>query len=286
MAGEHPGLVCFASALVGSPVSGLLCRHRGQGTRCRRLDVRSRFRIANGFYLQDADGHYWVAAKDLKDAEEKARKRFPNDKFSLRQDEDVLDTWFSAGLWPFSILGWPKQTADLETFYPTTVLETGWDIIFFWVARMVMLGIKLTGKMPFREVYCHPLVRDAHGRKMSKSLGNVIDPIDVIEGATLDKLNAQLLAGNLDPREVEKAMKGQVKDFPKGIPQCGSDALRFSLCNYTSGGRDINLDVGRIEGYRHFANKIWNATRFAMLKLDDGFVPAEQVRFSRGMCLS
>jgi valyl-tRNA synthetase len=132
--------------------------------------------------------------------------------------------------------GWIGQTPDLDNFYPAAVLETGWDILFFWVARMVMTGIKLTGRMPFREVYCHPLIRDAHGRKMSKSLGNVIDPIDVIDGTTLERLHEQLRAGNLDPREVEKAIKGQVKDFPKGIPQCGSDALRFSLCNYTSGG--------------------------------------------------
>lgn len=188
------------------------------------------------------------------------------------------------------------QTADLEKFYPATTLETGWDILPFWVARMVMLGIKFTGKMPFSEVYCHPLIRDAHGRKMSKSLGNVIDPIDIIQGTSLEKLHEQLYVGNLDPKEVELAKKGQVKDFPKGIPQCGTDALRFALCNYTSGGnhyrlfyllhdillilgvfigRDINMDVSRIEGYRHFCNKLWNAVKFAMMKLGDDFVPNE-----------
>ena len=128
------------------------------------------------------------------------------------------------------------KTPDYEIFYPATVLETGWDIIFFWVARMVMLGLKLTGKMPFEEVICHAMIRDAHGRKMSKSLGNVIDPIDVVEGASLEKLHGQLLSGNLPPKEVEIAKKGQKADFPNGIPQCGTDALRFALCAYSSGG--------------------------------------------------
>jgi valyl-tRNA synthetase len=122
-------------------------------------------------------------------------------------------------------------------FYPATILETGWDILFFWVARMVMLGLKLTGKMPFEEVICHAMIRDAHGRKMSKTLGNVIDPIDVIEGATLEKLHGQLLSGNLPQHEIEMAKKGQKADYPKGIPQCGTDALRFALCAYSSGGQ-------------------------------------------------
>lgn len=129
-----------------------------------------------------------------------------------------------------------QQTSDYELFYPATVLETGWDILFFWVARMVMLGIKLTGKMPFEEVICHAMIRDAHGRKMSKSLGNVIDPIDVIEGTTLEALHNQLLSGNLPPKEIDFAKKGQKADFPRGIPQCGTDALRFALCAYSSGG--------------------------------------------------
>lgn len=128
------------------------------------------------------------------------------------------------------------QTEDFENFYPNSILETGWDILFFWVARMVMLGLRLTDKMPFPEVYCHAMIRDAHGRKMSKSLGNVIDPIDVIEGAELEALHQKLLGGNLDEKEVLKAKQGQKKDFPKGIPQCGTDALRFALCAYTSGG--------------------------------------------------
>lgn len=172
------------------------------------------------------------------------------------------------------------QTEDLQRFYPASILETGWDIMFFWVARMVFFGIKFTGQMPFKEVFCHPIVRDAHGRKMSKSLGNVINPIDIIEGVSLEVLHEQLLQGNLDPKEMNKAKEGQRKDYPKGIPQCGADALRFTLCAYVSGGRDVNLEVARVEGYRHFCNKLWNATKFALLKLQDGFVPNEtdQVR--------
>lgn len=141
------------------------------------------------------------------------------------------------------------QTFDLEHYYPASLLETGWDILFFWVVRMVMLGLRLTNKMPFSEVFCHAMVRDAHGRKMSKSLGNVIDPIDVIEGCTLERLHAQLLEGNLDEKEIAKAKSGQKSDFPKGIPQCGADALRFALCAYTTGGERYaksSLSVERI----------------------------------------
>ncbi|KAG9018677.1 hypothetical protein FRB90_010593 [Tulasnella sp. 427] len=229
-----------------------------------------------GLEQDDADGANWVAGRTYDEALGKAKKLdiVQGKNFTLKQDEDVLDTWFSSGLWPFSTVGWPDKTQDFSTFYPATILETGWDILFFWVARMVMLGIKLTDKVPFGEVLCHALVRDAHGRKMSKSLGNVIDPIDVIEGTSLESLHAKLLEGNLDDREVLKAKQGQKKDFPKGIPQCGSDALRFALCAYTVGGRDINLEILRVEGYRKFCNKIWNATKFAMLKLDDDFTPA------------
>ncbi|KAI8884165.1 hypothetical protein K501DRAFT_284983 [Backusella circina FSU 941] len=164
-------------------------------------------------------------------------------------------------------------TEDFERFYPASMLETGWDILFFWVARMVMLGIQLTGKVPFAEVLCHAMIRDAHGRKMSKSLGNVIDPVDVIEGISLEGLHKKLQEGNLDPKEIKKAESGQKADFPKGIPQCGTDALRFALCAYTTGGRDINLDISRVEGYRKFCNKLWNATRFALMKLGDDFKP-------------
>uniref|UniRef100_A0A8C2Z2A2 valine--tRNA ligase n=1 Tax=Cyclopterus lumpus TaxID=8103 RepID=A0A8C2Z2A2_CYCLU len=219
-------------------------------------------------FLQDMDGHYWVSGKSSEEAREKAAKRFnvSADKITLRQDEDVLDTWFSSGIFPFSIFGWPNETQDLNVFYPGTLLETGHDILFFWVARMVMMGLKLTGKLPFKEVYLHAVVRDAHGRKMSKSLGNVIDPLDVITGISLEGLHALLMDSNLDPLEVEKAKQGQTSDYPNGIPECGTDALRFALCAYTSQGRDINLDVNRILGYRHFCNKLWNA-EFCLLNL-------------------
>ncbi|XP_073703897.1 valine--tRNA ligase [Garra rufa] len=174
--------------------------------------------------------------------------------------------------------GEQSMSEDLRVFYPGTLLETGHDILFFWVARMVMMGLKLTGKLPFKEVYLHAVVRDAHGRKMSKSLGNVIDPLDVITGITLEGLHAQLVDSNLDPLEVEKAKQGQKSDYPSGIPECGTDALRFALCAYTSQGRDINLDVNRILGYRHFCNKLWNAVKFAMKTLGEGFVPWEKAQ--------
>ncbi|KZT55595.1 hypothetical protein CALCODRAFT_436976 [Calocera cornea HHB12733] len=220
-----------------------------------------------------SDGKNWVVGRTMDEAKQKAADVAQGKPFTLEQDEDVLDTWFSSGLWPFSIQGWPNETEDFKRFYPSTFMETGWDILFFWIARMAMLGVYLTGKMPFQEVFCHAMVRDAHGRKMSKSLGNVIDPVDVIQGIALESLHQQLYEGNLDEKEIQKAIAGQKKDFPNGIPQCGTDALRFALCAYTTSGRDINLEVLRIEGYRKFCNKIFNATKFAMLKFEDGFVP-------------
>lgn len=223
----------------------------------------------------ESNNEYWVSGRTEEEAAEKAAKKFgvPLEKVTLAQDEDVLDTWFSSALFPFSIFGWPEQTDDLFAFYPGTLLETGHDILFFWVAKMVMLGTKLMGKLPFTEVLLHSIVRDAHGRKMSKSLGNVIDPIDVILGISLEDLHKQLLTSNLDPAEVERAKNGQRQDYPRGIPECGTDALRFALCAYMTQGRDINLDINRVEGYRHFCNKIWNATRFALLSLGDSFQP-------------
>ena len=215
-----------------------------------------------------ANNDSWIVARSLEDAQKEAEKRANGRKYTLEQDEDVLDTWFSSALWPFSTMGWPKQTKDLEHFYPNSILETGWDILFFWVARMVFFGNTLTGKMPFKEVFCHPMVRDAYGRKMSKSLGNVIDPTDVITGQNLQKLHDDLRMGNLPEKEIVKAEDGQKKLYPKGIPQCGTDALRFALCNYTSGGRDINMEIGRVEGYRKFCNKLWNATKFGLFRLD------------------
>lgn len=226
--------------------------------------------------MQPEDQNEWVVGRTYEDAFGKAKAKHPDvapEKIKLEQDPDVLDTWFSSGLFPFSSLGWPNETADLKAFYPTSLLETGHDILFFWVARMVMMGINLTGQLPFSQVLLHAMVRDAHGRKMSKSLGNVVDPIDVTEGIRLEDMHKKLLSGNLDPAEVEKAIAGQKKDFPNGISECGTDAMRFALCAYTSQGRDINLDINRVVGYRHFCNKLWNATKFALMNLGADYAP-------------
>ncbi|CAH2980649.1 unnamed protein product [Chilo suppressalis] len=215
---------------------------------------------------QKQEDELWVSAHTAEEALSKAATKFgvAADEIKLIQDEDVLDTWFSSALFPFSIFGWPDQTEDLKAFYPGSLLETGHDILFFWVARMVFFGKRLLGKLPFKEVYLHPMVRDAHGRKMSKSLGNVIDPMDVVQGVTLEQLHAQLAESNLDPKEVEKAKQGQKQDYPNGIPECGTDALRFALCAMTQ-GRDLNLDILRVQGYRFFCNKLWNAAKFALM---------------------
>jgi valyl-tRNA synthetase len=181
----------------------------------------------------------------------------------LRQDEDVLDTWFSSSLWPFSTLGWPEATRELKTFYPTSVMETGYDILFFWVARMMMMGLHFMKKVPFRTVFLHAIVVDEHGEKMSKVKGNVIDPLDVVYGATLDDLMRKAKEG-LAP---ESALKNIEKSFPQGIPPAGADALRFTLASLAAQGRNIRLSVARVEGYRHFANKLWNATRFALMNM-------------------
>nr|CDP94338.1 BMA-VARS-2, isoform b [Brugia malayi] len=221
---------------------------------------------------------YWVSAHNEAEALEKAARKFDvsEEKVSVKRDEDVLDTWFSSGMWPFEVFGWPEKTADLDKFFPSTLLETGHDILFFWVARMVFMSQELTGKLPFQEVYLHAMIRDAHGRKMSKSLGNVIDPLNVIYGASLTQLTKILESGNLDPKELKRAKEGQAHDYPNGIPECGTDALRFALLNYTSQCRDINLDVLRIQGYRFFCNKIWQASRFTLMQLRNNFAPAEK----------
>ncbi|KAJ2897059.1 hypothetical protein MKZ38_005009 [Zalerion maritima] len=231
------------------------------------------FASIEGEESDQSDNSRWFSGKTQEEAEEKAKKALGDKKFSLTRDEDVLDTWFSSGLWPFSTLGWPKTTDDLEKLFPTSVLETGWDILFFWIARMVMLSLKMTGKIPFKEVYCHSLVRDSEGRKMSKSLGNVVDPLDVIYGIKLDDLHAKLAQGNLHPGEVEKATKYQKSAFPQGIPQCGADALRFCMIAYTTGGGDINFDIQVMHGYRRFCNKIYQATKYVLGNLPADYVP-------------
>uniref|UniRef100_A0A0M3IQ17 valine--tRNA ligase n=1 Tax=Ascaris lumbricoides TaxID=6252 RepID=A0A0M3IQ17_ASCLU len=228
------------------------------------------------------DNNYWVSAHNEAEAIEKAAKKFnvPKEKISVKWDEDVLDTWFSSGMWPFTVFGWPEKTSDLKNFFPGSVLETGHDILFFWVARMVFMSQELTGQLPFKEVYLHAMIRDAHGRKMSKSLGNVIDPIDVIHGISLAQLNKQLESGNLDPKELKTAKEGQARDYPNGIPECGTDALRFALMGYTSQGRDINLDVLRVQGYRFFCNKIWQASKFTLMQLGNDFKPLAEFKLS------
>ncbi|XP_054663415.1 valine--tRNA ligase, mitochondrial [Grus americana] len=217
----------------------------------------------------------WVVGRNEAEARAAAARtlRCPPDGLQLQQDPDVLDTWFSSALFPFAALGWPEQSPDLQRFYPTSVLETGSDLLFFWVARMVMLGQQLTGRLPFSQVLLHSLVRDTHGRKMSKSLGNVIDPRDVIAGASLQELQDKLHRRILDPHELTVATEGQRRQFPHGIPECGTDALRMALCSHNVHGDDIRLDVGTALSYRRFCNKIWNAVKFVLAALGPRFVP-------------
>uniref|UniRef100_A0A3Q1G266 Valine--tRNA ligase, mitochondrial n=2 Tax=Acanthochromis polyacanthus TaxID=80966 RepID=A0A3Q1G266_9TELE len=219
----------------------------------------------------DKQEELWVWGESEDEARQRAAVKYgvKPETVTLTQDPDVLDTWFSSGLFPFAMLGWPEQTTDFQDFYPNSILETGSDLIFFWVARMVMLGTELTGQLPFKQVIFHSLVRDKYGRKMSKSLGNVIDPLDVIHGVSLERLQEKVKEGNLEPREQLVAMEAQTKDFPSGIPQCGTDALRFALCSHKIQGEDISLSISQVLGSRHFCNKMWQTLRFTLGVLGD-----------------